>query len=94
MTTATAPPRPPGSPPGPPPDAGGTCDVRTALAALIEAELTHVERDELRDLVSTAARVRGARRARELADAGAAEPPESQFGNAGKRSNQDASLAA
>lgn len=99
MTTATAPPRPPGSPPGPPPDAGGTCNVRTALDTLITAELTHVERDQLRDLVSTAARVRSwldsfdidcARRARQLADAGAAEPPESLFGNAGKRSNQDA----
>ena len=99
MTTTTAPPRPPGSPPGPPPDARGSSDVRTALRALINAELTHVERDELRDLMSTAARVRGwldsfdidcARRARELADAGAAEPPESLFGNAGKRSNQDA----
>jgi hypothetical protein len=95
MTTATAPPRPPGSPP----DAGGTCEVRTALGTLINAELTHVERHELRDLMSTAARVRGwldsfdidcARRARQLADAGAAEPPESLFGNAGKRSNQDA----
>ena len=49
--------------------------------------------------MSTAARVRGwldsfdidcARRARQLAEAGAAEPPESLFGNAGKRSNQDA----
>jgi hypothetical protein len=95
MTTATAPPGPQGSPP----DTGGPCDVRTALGTLIDAELTHVDRDELRDLMSTAARVRGwldsfdigcARRARQLTDAGAAEPPESLFGNAGKRSNQDA----
>ena len=100
MTTSTAPPRPPGSPPGPPPNAAGTCDVRTALDALINAELTHLERDELRDLVSTAARVRGwldsfdidcARRARQLAHAGAAEPPESLFGNAGRRSGEEAS---
>lgn len=99
MITATAPPRPPGSPPGPPPDGEGTCDVRTALGTLIDAELTHVERHERRDLMSAAARVRGwldsfdidcARRARQLADAGVAEPPESLFGNAGRRSNQDA----
>ena len=100
MTTATAPPRPPGSPPGAPPDAGGTGDVRTALGTLIDAELTHVERHELRELMSTAARVRGwldsfdidcARRARMLADAGVAEPPESLFGNAGRRSGEEAS---
>lgn len=100
MTTATAPPRPPGSPPGAPPDAGSTGDVRTALGTLIDAELTHVERHELRDLMSTAARVRGwldsfdidcARRARQLADAGAAEPPESLFGNAARRSGEEAS---
>ena len=103
MTDATAPPRRLGSPPGRPPGRSSgvedICDVRSALDTLVTAELTHVERDQLRDLVSTAARVRGwldsfdvdcARRARQLADAGAAEPPESLFGNAGKRSNQDA----
>ena len=98
MTTATAPPRPPGSPPGHPP--GDSCDVRTALDTLINAELTHVERDELRDLMSTAARVHGwldsfdidcARRARQLADAGTAEPPESLIGNATRRSGEEAS---
>jgi hypothetical protein len=74
--------------------------VRTALGMLVDAELTHVERHELRDLMSTAARVRGwldsfdidcARRARQLADAGAAEPPESLIGNAGRRSGEEAS---
>lgn len=103
MTNATAPPRrlgsPPGRPPGPSSGDGGTCDVHTALGTLLAAELTHVERDQLRDLMSTAARVRGwldsfdidcARRARQLAEAGAAEPPESLFGNVGKRSDQDA----
>jgi hypothetical protein len=100
MTATTAPPRPPGSPPGHPPDDGGTCDLRAALGTLIAAELAQVERHELRNLVSTAARVRGwldsfdidcARRARQLADAGAAEPPESLFGNAGRRSGEEAS---
>ena len=40
MTTATAPPRPPGSPPGPlPGNAAGTSDVLSALDALVAADL-------------------------------------------------------
>ena len=101
MTTATAPPRPPGSPPGyPRGNAPGMSDVRSALDALVAVDLAGVERDELRYLMSVAARVHGwldsfdvgcARRARELADDGVAESPESLFGAAGKRSNEEAS---
>ncbi len=101
MTTATAPPRPPGSPPGcPPGNAPGMSDVQSALDALVAVDLAGVERDELRYLMSVAARVHGwldsfdvgcARRARELADDGVAESPESLFGAAGKRSSEEAS---
>lgn len=101
MTTATAPPRPSGFPPRCPwGDAASMSDVQSALDALVAANLARIERDELRYLISVAARVQGwldsfdvgcARRARELADDGVAESAESLFSAAGKRSSEEAS---
>jgi hypothetical protein len=96
-TTATAPPRPPGSPPGD--DPNGVAGVQDALARLVAADPSAVDRDELASLMAASSRVHGwldsfdiatARRARELADAGRAEGPVSMLGRDGQRSGREA----
>ena len=97
-TTATAPPRPPGSPPNADTPTG-VAAVEHALARLIGADLSAVDRDELAALMAESSRIHGwldsfdiatARRARELADAGRAEGPISMLGREGRRSSRDA----
>ncbi len=81
-----------------------TDQLRDAFEAVLAADPDVVERDELAELVASASRVRAmldgfdvrcARRSRELADEGRAEPPGSMFNRAGKRSSeQSAAIAA
>ena len=72
-----------------------TDQLRDAFEAILAGDPDVVERDELADLIASASRVRAvldgfdvrcARRSRELADHGRAEPPGAMFNRAGKRS--------
>jgi hypothetical protein len=77
--------------------------VRDAMEALLAANPEAADRDELADHVRTvrelrnhldAFEVRCARRGRELADEGRAEPPASMFANQGGQSGKQAAAAA
>ena len=77
--------------------------VRDALEALLATDPEDADRDELADHVRTmrelrnyldAYEVRCARRSRELAGWGGAEPPASLLANHGGRSSKEASVAA
>ena len=95
--SATAPPGSSGSPPDV--RAGGVRDVRAVLDALLDADPSGADHDELDELIAAAARIGGwldvfnvrcARRGRELADAGHAASPTTLLGNGGNRSAKEA----
>ncbi len=95
---ATAPPGSAGSPRGVP-DCG-TSDVRAVLDALVDADPSSADHDELDELIAAAARLGGwldvfnvhcARRARELAEAGHGASPTTLLANGGNRSAKEAS---